>query len=440
MFIINESKFSAIGIETVYDLSATYKVFVKETIAGVTKILGRDSLPNACAFGKLLPYYVSNTVGTTISVSGINVIPDTVKLQVNKSVALTATVLPNNATNKTVIWSSTDTALAKVDIITGVVTANAIGTAIIKGTTQDGNFVDSAIVIISPVGLTGSVTTFSTAANITEVGTADWAHWPGYEHKINGGNKISNFTVIGTGNPLTYTNSSLGLSWTDGTPTLVSNNNTSGLYIPGVGSGFSITIPADTTNQTFILYAALFAGEGRLTAELSDSSSPVYMDESVSGFGIVVNADYTINFKAASPNQTLTVKWILKNGGGNIALNGAALKGTTNFPIANNAARKNNQFSKTENKISQQIIVNNIKAYPNPANNFTEVVITAAGKNDNAVIMLCDANGKIVYRHSIPSFENRYIQKIDCSSIAKGIYFVTMNGIKLLEPIKIMVQ
>jgi Pectate lyase superfamily protein/Bacterial Ig-like domain (group 2)/Secretion system C-terminal sorting domain len=444
MFIVNESKFSAVGVETTYDPAVAYRVFVKETIGGLTKILGRDSLPGACAFGKILPYYVSNTVGTTIPVTGINVTPDTVKLQVNKSIILTGTVLPTNATNKTVIWSSSDTALAKVDILTGVVTAYSIGTAIIRGNSQDGNFMDSTIIQITPIGLTGSVTTSSAPVNLTQIGTADWAHWPGYDHKINGGGKISNYTVIGPGTPLIYPDAPRAMSWTDGTPTSVSNNNTSGNYIPGVGSGFSISIPADTINQTFILYASLFAGEGRFTAQLSDSSSPDYADESISGFGVTVDANYTINFKAASPNQTLTVTWILKNGGGNIALNGAALIGgiTSNqfvmAPVSNNTVKPAVKVSPIIESIEP--IVESIKVYPNPASSFIQVIITAPGKNDKAELMLCDVTGKTVYKSNMPSFVNQCVRNINCTSITKGIYFLKVNGLKLMEPVKVIIQ
>ena len=54
-----------------------------------------------------------------------------------QTATLTATVIPSNATNKDVTWSSSDTAVATVSS-TGVVTAVANGTAVITATTADG--------------------------------------------------------------------------------------------------------------------------------------------------------------------------------------------------------------------------------------------------------------------------------------------------------------
>lgn len=59
----------------------------------------------------------------------------------NGTVTLVATVLPSNANNKEVIWSSSDTSVATV--LNGVVTAIANGSAIITVTTVDGGFTDT---------------------------------------------------------------------------------------------------------------------------------------------------------------------------------------------------------------------------------------------------------------------------------------------------------
>jgi uncharacterized protein YjdB len=701
MFVVNESKFSAVGLENSYDPSVSYKTFVRETISGVTKNLASAGLPVNCSFaGKILPYYVSNTVGTTVAATGINVTPDTLTLPVSRTYKLTGTILPANATNRAVIWSSADTALAKVDIITGTVSAYKVGVVIIRGKSQDGNFKDSALLRIIPNPFTGTVTTSSEAVNLTSVGTADWAHWPGYDHKISGGSKISNFsligtgtigsypndaraiswtdgiptltgsgntsgnfvsgsgngfsitvpadttsqtlllycgvyagqgtltahlsdssspdfidesitgvgvavdanyniifragspnqtltltwvlkngggnvtfhgaalvsaipvagisvspssanilagatatlsavvlpatatnkgvswsssntsvvtvnaagvvtgvsagssvitataqggnftataaitvspnplngsvntsssavdltsigtadwahwpgydhkssggskisnfTVVGTGTPSNYSGDARSISWSDGIPTLSSIGNNSGIYFSGVGNGYSITIPADTTSKTLVLYCGVYAGQGKLTAHLSDSSSPDYTDESIVGNGVAIDANYIINFKAASANQTLTVNWVLKDGGGNVTLHGAALKGSNNQPAFRSV--NNNNFI-TESKLSPVAERNvSVKVTPNPASNFIQVAITAPGKNNKAQVTLCDVTGKIIYSSNIASFTNECVHKINCSSMAKGMYLLKVNGIKSIEPVKVIVQ
>lgn len=75
-------------------------------------------------------------ISTVISVTGITLTPTAMSLNVGSTQTITANITPSDATNKTVIWTSNNTAVATVS--NGVVTANAIGTAVITATTQDG--------------------------------------------------------------------------------------------------------------------------------------------------------------------------------------------------------------------------------------------------------------------------------------------------------------
>jgi len=75
-------------------------------------------------------------VSGVVSVTGITLTPTSMSLNVGGSQTITATISPSNATNKNVTWSSSNTAVASVS--NGVVTANALGTAVITATTQDG--------------------------------------------------------------------------------------------------------------------------------------------------------------------------------------------------------------------------------------------------------------------------------------------------------------
>ncbi|AZV56066.1 Ig-like domain-containing protein [Clostridium sp. AWRP] len=75
-------------------------------------------------------------------------------LQVGKTDTLTATITPDNATNKNVAWKSSDESIATVDQ-TGKVTAVKEGTATITATTTDGsNLSASCVVTVTPQGTT----------------------------------------------------------------------------------------------------------------------------------------------------------------------------------------------------------------------------------------------------------------------------------------------
>lgn len=73
----------------------------------------------------------------TVAVSSVTVVPTTLALTEGESDTLTATVAPDNATDKTVTWTSSNPAVATVDA-NGKVTAVDAGTATITVTTADG--------------------------------------------------------------------------------------------------------------------------------------------------------------------------------------------------------------------------------------------------------------------------------------------------------------
>ena len=87
------------------------------------------------------------TVTVLVPVTGIELNKDATSITVGKNETLTAAVTPAGATNKTVIWSSTDDTVASV--AGGVVSAHKVGTATITAATQDGNFTDTCEVTVT---------------------------------------------------------------------------------------------------------------------------------------------------------------------------------------------------------------------------------------------------------------------------------------------------
>ena len=80
-------------------------------------------------------------------VSGVSLNYDTLELYVGKTVTLTATVLPETATNKEVKWSSSDTSVATVE--NGKITTLKVGTTNIIVTTVESNY--SATCLLSVI-------------------------------------------------------------------------------------------------------------------------------------------------------------------------------------------------------------------------------------------------------------------------------------------------
>jgi uncharacterized protein YjdB len=94
--------------------------------------------------------------GDSVSVTGVSLNQSALDLSSGgASVALIATVAPSNATNKNVIWSSSDNNVAAVDS-NGAVTPVAAGIATITVTTQDGSFTAGCTVTVTG-GSTGNI-------------------------------------------------------------------------------------------------------------------------------------------------------------------------------------------------------------------------------------------------------------------------------------------
>jgi hypothetical protein len=116
------------------------------------------------------------------------------------------------------------------------------------------------------------------------------------------------------------------VSWTDGTPTASTTNDTNGVFVYGIGDGFSVTAPADTTTRKLILHVGGWKSGATLTAHLSDGSAVDYTNTAAGSTGQYDN-NYTLIYKTGSPGQTLTVTWKMASGtNGNVTLNAAALQ------------------------------------------------------------------------------------------------------------------
>ena len=84
---------------------------------------------------------------TTVSVTGVTLNKTNLTLEEGKKETLTATVLPEDATNKTVTWTSSDSSVATVN--NGVVTAIKEGVATITAKTTSGAKTASCVVTVT---------------------------------------------------------------------------------------------------------------------------------------------------------------------------------------------------------------------------------------------------------------------------------------------------
>jgi hypothetical protein len=135
--------------------------------------------------------------GTPVAVTGVTIAPTTVSINVGLISQLTATILPANATNKSVSWTSSNTSIASVSS-TGLVTAIAKGTATITVTTADGAKTAACSVTVTDSG-SGNSCSFGTPL-LTALPTI--------------ANKTYNYVyVLGTGGPALSNIRNFTINW-----------------------------------------------------------------------------------------------------------------------------------------------------------------------------------------------------------------------------------
>ena len=89
--------------------------------------------------------YISISEPETIKVTGVRLNTNSVVLEAGESIQLVATILPNTATNKTIMWKASN---SNVVVQNGKVTAQTTGDSVITVTTEDGNYTAECSIIV----------------------------------------------------------------------------------------------------------------------------------------------------------------------------------------------------------------------------------------------------------------------------------------------------
>ncbi|MCQ2607601.1 MAG: Ig-like domain-containing protein [Bacteroidales bacterium] len=160
---------------TVYPLDATNQSLVWSSSDKSVATVSEDGLITILAAGKAtITAKANNGVSASclitakaIDVTAVALSQSTLTIQVYDSEQLTATVTPSNATDKSIVWSSSNEVVASVDE-NGIVTANKSGSCSIMATSANGKTKSCTVVVtdIEPTSITVSAT--SVNLNIDE--------------------------------------------------------------------------------------------------------------------------------------------------------------------------------------------------------------------------------------------------------------------------------
>ena len=123
------------GVPTLYTFSSATSNW---------SIAGSNSSYNANAYS--ITFEITG-LPQTVAATGVTLTPQASSIAVGGTATLTANVLPSNASNKTVTWSSNKTSVATVS--NGIVTGVAAGSATITVTTEDGGYTATCAISVS---------------------------------------------------------------------------------------------------------------------------------------------------------------------------------------------------------------------------------------------------------------------------------------------------
>ena len=195
-------------------------------------------------------------VPVNIPVTGVTLDKSSGNITVGDTLTLTATVSPDNATNKTIVWNSNNPIAASV--ANGVVTGNEAGSATITVMTQDGRFT-----------ATCNVTVTDTSTNISVISVT-----------------------------LNKTSSTVNLATTEKlTATVSPNNATNKELVWSVGDGEYIAV---TNNGTVIPKKA---GTGQVVVKTMDGGYSSYCNYTITNIDIP-NPVFELNANNYSSNAS----------------------------------------------------------------------------------------------------------------------------------------
>jgi hypothetical protein len=207
-------------------------------------------------------------------------------------------------------------------------TIDDVGGDAIDAPATDGSPPDMGAICQSS-SLAGTSDTPGNVVDLTAEGTQDWRFWGplgASTFKRTAGNKISDYTLIGSGPMGTRVRNGVTFSWSDGSPTLAQTGAADTMTLPlVVGAGASIMVPASSTARTLSVYVGGINDTGIVVVSLSDGCVPDYFAAATNGHN-EYNVVYRLTFKSAVPGAVLRIRWTMSSGYDPIGLYAATLQ------------------------------------------------------------------------------------------------------------------
>ncbi len=396
-------KWTVSGNGSIEGSDTSSSVVVKGTAAGSVTVTVTETIPAAGETPE-----TTKTGSTTITVNppattdvtGVTVTPSTASITVNGTVNLIAKVAPDNATNKTVVWTSSDNNVATVD--SGIVTGKRAGTATITATTADGEKTSTCQVTVTAPVVTPPTLNI-TSSSLLVGGTITLSvnnppsgatfNWSGNSNVTLGNNGGSSNTVTGR---------------------TVSSNNTVSVQVTSGGTTTTLNCTINVVNPYINpTSASLNVGQtvGLSVSNLPSNASVIWSrtnttitNFSGSGTSITVSAD-----RAGYSDYTATV-----------TANGKSVTTATCRVTVNNTSS-----STTASTINRTVKNSDVLTFSR--SNFNDVKPSSAGTIDYIYFTdLPSSRGTLYYNYRESS--GNYDHSISASSSSSYRYYYSPSG------------
>ena len=380
--IANNSPFTLNGNEDNYKFDIALSNITEETALTFTTNIAKRAVAwrSTCEV-------VTSSSSTPVNVTSVTVSPSTKTVSIGDTAQLTTTVLPADATDKTVTWSSSDNSVATVSA-NGLVTALAVGTATITATSNDDNTIKGTCVVtvnnptvsvtsvelslsektltvgenftltatVKPTNATNKAVTWQTSnANVATVSngtvTAVAAGSAVITVKTTDGNKTAtcNVTVQSSGGQQT--------SGTDYAVTFKQNSNDSGTQLSS-DTNFKSEVTAGSSYVTY--NSSSYAYPGKNGIKLGNSSN---------AGNITMNTSNAISSENAISVTYTVVQYSSESPSVDLYLNGTSVKstseaGTFTYSVSGTVQISSIKFASTKRVYISGFTIRTVPATP----------------------------------------------------------------------------
>lgn len=243
---------------------------------------------------------LSPALAASVSVTGVSLNKTAVTLAPGETLTLIATVLPENASNRGISWSSNKTSVATVST-DGTVTAKDVGSATITAKTRDGSYSALCNITVEKNYVTAVTIAPDTAAYLPVGSTHKLTATVTYAHALSG--------------------NSGAVSWSSDTPSVATVSKSGLVTAVGEGTATIMAMAEDLgQNDTKVFRSVKFTVSKEGTTDYGDSLALAYTTKTVYGgeyMGLNLKAP-TATVKNGTENRTgqyiISYLWTNKSG------------------------------------------------------------------------------------------------------------------------------